>query len=97
MNTRPQMTTNTTDIQETEGEARSAWERALLAAVGAIRFGSVEVVVHDGRIVQIEKREKLRMPDPRRPGHRRPEDTPPGRVDRKAGGTALTSDEECDP
>ena len=95
MSPRLQIPTNNTDIQETE--TGRAWERALLAAVAAIRFGSVEVVVHDGRIVQIEKREKLRMPDPRRPGHRRPDDTPPGRVDRKAGGTALTSDEECDP
>jgi hypothetical protein len=26
-----------------------------------IRFGSVEVVVHDGRIVQIDKRERFRI------------------------------------
>lgn len=26
-----------------------------------IRFGSVEVVIHDGRIVQIDKRERFRI------------------------------------
>ncbi|WP_446812004.1 YezD family protein [Methylomonas sp. 2BW1-5-20] len=26
-----------------------------------IRFGSVEVVVHDGRVVQIDKRERFRL------------------------------------
>jgi len=26
-----------------------------------IRFGSIELVVHDGRVVQIEKREKIRL------------------------------------
>jgi len=26
-----------------------------------IRFGSIEIVVHDGRIVQIDKRERFRV------------------------------------
>ena len=26
-----------------------------------LRFGSIEIVVHEGRVVQIEKREKLRV------------------------------------
>ena len=26
-----------------------------------IRFGSVEVVIHDGKVVQIERKEKLRF------------------------------------
>jgi hypothetical protein len=29
-----------------------------------IRFGSVEIVIHDGKVVQIERREKLRF-DPK--------------------------------
>lgn len=29
-------------------------------AIASIRYGAVEVTIHDGRIVQIEKREKLR-------------------------------------
>lgn len=30
-----------------------------------IRFGSVEVVVHDGRVVQIDKRERYRLNEPK--------------------------------
>jgi hypothetical protein len=27
-----------------------------------LRYGSVELVVHDGKVVQIDKRERIRMP-----------------------------------
>ena len=30
-------------------------------AINGIRFGSVEIVIHDGKIVQIERKEKLRF------------------------------------
>lgn len=30
-------------------------------AVAGIRFGSVELVIHDGRVVQIERRERVRL------------------------------------
>ncbi len=30
-------------------------------AVSGIRFGSVEIVIHDGRVVQIERRERVRL------------------------------------
>jgi len=33
----------------------------VLKAIQALRFGSVEITVHDGRVTQIEKREKLRI------------------------------------
>ena len=33
----------------------------IAAILQDIRFGSVEVVVHDGRIVQIDKRERFRI------------------------------------
>ena len=39
----------------------SASERAVLAALRGLGFGSVEAVVHDGRIVRIERKEKLRL------------------------------------
>ena len=35
--------------------------RAVLQALRQIRFGSVEIVIHDSRVVQIERREKLRV------------------------------------
>ena len=40
-------------------------------AVRALRYGSVEVQVHDGRVVQVETREKVRFADERRPDDRR--------------------------
>ncbi len=33
----------------------------ILRAVNKIRYGSVEIVVHDGRVVQIERKEKIRF------------------------------------
>jgi hypothetical protein len=36
-------------------------ERHILNSLQQIRFGSLEIVVHDSRIVQIERSEKLRF------------------------------------
>jgi hypothetical protein len=33
----------------------------LVAALKGLRYGSVEIVVHDSRVVQIERREKMRL------------------------------------
>ena len=33
----------------------------IAAILQEIRFGSIEIVVHDGRIVQIDKHEKFRI------------------------------------
>jgi hypothetical protein len=33
----------------------------ILYAIASIEYGSVEVVIHDGKITQIECREKIRM------------------------------------
>lgn len=35
--------------------------KRILAALQGLRFGSVEITVHEGNIVQIERREKLRL------------------------------------
>ena len=35
--------------------------RTLARLVHELRFGSIEIVVHDGRITQIERREKVRF------------------------------------
>ena len=35
--------------------------RLILAALEGLRYGSLEIVVHDGRIVQLERREKTRV------------------------------------
>jgi hypothetical protein len=36
-------------------------EQEILRAVARIEHGSVEVVIHDGKVVQIECREKIRV------------------------------------
>ena len=41
----------------------AAGERALLEALRGLRFGSVEAVVHDGKIQRIERKEKFRIED----------------------------------
>lgn len=44
--------------------------RRVIEALRGLRFGSVEIVVHDGKVVQFERRERVRMfptgPDPSR-------------------------------
>lgn len=39
-------------------------ERELIRLVRTLRFGSVEIQVHDGRIVQLERRERQRFDKP---------------------------------
>jgi len=42
-------------------ESDSDVDRRILQAVRSLDYGSVEVIVHDSRIVQIERREKVRF------------------------------------
>jgi hypothetical protein len=42
---------------------KSVGERILRALAG-IRYGSIEITVHDGRVVQIERKERLRWDKP---------------------------------
>lgn len=44
-----------------EGRAIPQWLEAVRAQVESLRFGQVQVVVHDSRVVQIEKIEKIRF------------------------------------
>lgn len=41
--------------------AESNIEQSILQALKNLRFGSVEITVHDSKIVQIERREKVRV------------------------------------
>jgi hypothetical protein len=56
--------THTADAVDTD------WERAVVEAIRALRYGSVEIVVHEGRVVQIETRAKVRFDEA---GRRRPD------------------------
>lgn len=41
-----------------------AVEQSILLALTGIRYGSVEIIVHDSRVVQIERKEKMRIEHP---------------------------------
>lgn len=48
------------------GEAvapRTALDEEILRAVHNVRFGSVEITIHDAKVVQVERREKIRFQD----------------------------------
>jgi len=47
-------------IERTEGIAPS-WVSLVQSQVGSLRFGVVQIVVHDSRVVQIERTERLRL------------------------------------
>lgn len=38
--------------------------REIQSALRELRFGSVEITVHNGQVVQIERKEKFRLPPP---------------------------------
>jgi hypothetical protein len=63
-------------------------EADVLAAIRRLRYGAVEVTVHDGRIVQIETREKVRVERAGRrpPESRRRDHEASAGADRSAGG-----------
>lgn len=42
-------------------ESDQAAERKILQAVKSLRYGSVEITVHDSKVVQIERKERFRF------------------------------------
>jgi hypothetical protein len=38
------------------------WVEIIRRKVGAMRFGSVQLTIHDGRVTQVEATEKTRLP-----------------------------------
>ncbi len=38
-----------------------AVQSQIVNAVTGIRFGAVEIIIHDGKVVQIERKEKVRF------------------------------------
>jgi hypothetical protein len=46
---------------QTDKRLSPAVEQEILRAIARIDYGSIEVVVHDGKVVQIECREKIRV------------------------------------
>lgn len=55
-------------LPENETEA---WLEIVRQKVAAMRFGSVQIIVHEGRVTQVESTEKTRLPsDPVLPGRK---------------------------
>ena len=46
---------------ETLNDQNNSLVKELLSAINSLRFGSVEITIHEGRVTQIEKREKVRF------------------------------------
>jgi hypothetical protein len=46
--------------RKVEGDATGWAVDEILRAVKSIRFGSVEITIHDSKVVQIERKEKVR-------------------------------------
>jgi hypothetical protein len=60
--------TNIANLEEKNEASDNAGKRIpveirqqILRAIANIEYGSVEVIVHDGRVMQIESREKIRV------------------------------------
>jgi hypothetical protein len=49
-------------------EARPDWLRVVQEKVESLHYGVVQLVVHEGRVTQIERTEKTRLLNP--PSHR---------------------------
>jgi hypothetical protein len=50
-----------------EASAKAEWLRVVQQKVESLRYGVVQLVVHDGRVTQIERTEKTRIGAPDTP------------------------------
>jgi hypothetical protein len=44
-----------------DGTSESKWLELVVQHVKSLRYGVVEIVVHDSRVIQIEKTERVRL------------------------------------
>jgi hypothetical protein len=44
-----------------EAAAEAAWLELVRRHVGSLRYGAVQIIVHDGHVTQIEKTERVRF------------------------------------
>lgn len=45
-------------------DSSQAWLDLVREQVGSLKFGTVLITIHDSRVVQVEKNEKLRLDSP---------------------------------
>lgn len=48
---------------ENNENTAETWLNIVRQKVDAMRFGSVQIVVHEGRVTQVESTEKTRLPE----------------------------------
>mgnify|MGYP006196028499 FL=1 len=51
----------TATLRNLEGQDDANILREIQAALNGLKFGSVEITVHNGQVVQIERKEKFRL------------------------------------
>ena len=51
----------TATLRNLEGQDEASILREIQAALNGLKFGSVEITVHNGQVVQIERKEKIRL------------------------------------
>ena len=56
----------TNGIETGKSDSNDEILRRIASAISGVRFGSVEVVIQDSRVVQIERKEKFRFDKPGR-------------------------------
>jgi hypothetical protein len=54
-------------IRSVESQDEASILREVQNALRDLRFGSVEITVHNGQVVQIERKEKIRLQPPGKP------------------------------
>ena len=48
-------------VMTTDHERDLDLEQQILQAIKHVRYGSVEIIIHDSQVVQIERKEKIRF------------------------------------
>lgn len=48
-------------LRNLEGQDEASILREIQAALQGLKFGSVEITMHNGQVVQIERKEKFRL------------------------------------
>lgn len=54
----------TATLRNLEGQDEAVILREIQTALQGLKFGSVEITVHNGQVVQIERKEKFRLQPP---------------------------------
>jgi hypothetical protein len=49
-----------------DGDAKSNWLEVVRQQVGSLRYGVVQIVIHDSQVTQIEKTERVRLDKPQK-------------------------------